>query len=239
LRVLRYYRFEARFGSGDGDSAARAACRVAAGSLPKLSAERVAQELMRLLTLANPLPALRMMAEDGVLAVLLPEAVAFDRLTRLIGIEPMPDPLRRLAALVAVEATGAVALAERLRLSNAGRERLCALAKPWPFEPADDDKAQRLAIYRLGNERYRDLALLTAAERGTDAPWLRDLLALAESWHAPAFPLAGGDVTVLGVTPGPDVGRWLGDVRRWWEDGDFSADRTACLTYLRQLVGSG
>src|SRR4029077_7272357 len=41
LRVLRYYRFLARFGGGKGDRAARAACRAAVTLLPRLSAERV------------------------------------------------------------------------------------------------------------------------------------------------------------------------------------------------------
>src|SRR4051794_14917986 len=49
LRVLRYYRFEARFGHGEGDAAARTACRNSVALLPTLSAERVAQEVLRLL----------------------------------------------------------------------------------------------------------------------------------------------------------------------------------------------
>src|SRR5207302_6029056 len=114
LRVLRYYRFEARFGTGHGDEAARAACRDAVPLLARLSAERVAQELLRLLAVPDPVPALRMMAEDGVLRAILPEATRLDRLQRLIAFEPQPDPLRRLAALVVVDAAGAVALAERL-----------------------------------------------------------------------------------------------------------------------------
>src|SRR5436305_6706078 len=58
LRVLRYYRFEARFGTGAGDAAARAACRAGVSLLPNLSAERVAQELIRLLAVSDPVPAL-------------------------------------------------------------------------------------------------------------------------------------------------------------------------------------
>src|SRR5204863_1000014 len=118
LRVLRYYRFEARFGTGrdvpGGDPEARAACRAAVPLLPKLSAERVAQELLRLLAVPDPLAALRMMEEDGVLAAIVPEAARVDRLHRLGGLEPKPDPLRRLAALIEVDAAGAAALAERL-----------------------------------------------------------------------------------------------------------------------------
>ncbi|HEV8680479.1 MAG TPA: CCA tRNA nucleotidyltransferase, partial [Stellaceae bacterium] len=70
LRVLRYYRFEARFGTGTGDTSARAACRAAAASLWRLSAERVAGELIRLLRVPHPIPALQMMSEDAVLAAL-------------------------------------------------------------------------------------------------------------------------------------------------------------------------
>src|SRR3954452_7391469 len=87
LRVLRYYRFEARFGRGEGDGAAREACRSAVPLLPTLSAERVAQEVLRLLAVADPVPALRMMREDGVLAAILPEAARLDRLERLIAVE--------------------------------------------------------------------------------------------------------------------------------------------------------
>ena len=241
LRVLRYYRFAARFGSGDGDRAARAACRAAVPLLPKLSAERVARELAGLLGVANPVPALRLMAEDGVLAAILPEALVagaarLDRLERLIAMEREPDPLRRLAALAAFNAEGAARLAERLRLSSAWRDRLVGLAPPWPLDPSGDKRPQRHALYRLGAERYRDLALLIAAEGGMAAARLGELSALAAGWTPPEFPLAGRDVTALGIPPGPRIGRLLGEVRAWWEAGDFAADRKDCLARLKKIA---
>jgi poly(A) polymerase len=236
LRVLRYYRFEARFGTGTGDPEARAACHAAVPLLPNLSAERVAQELLRLLAVPDPLPALRMMAADGVLAAIVPEATRLDRLQRLVPLEPKPDPLRRLAALIEVDADGAVALAERLRFSNVQRDRLAGLAPPWPLDPKVDLRAQRQALYRLSAERYRDLALLLAAEGALDKPRLADLLALAASWKPPRFPLKGRDVTALGILPGKRVGELLAAVRGWWESGDFAADRKACLQRLKEII---
>jgi len=236
LRVLRYYRFEARFGAGTGDSEARAACRAAVPLLPKLSAERVSQELLRLMAVPDPLPALRMMEEDGVLAAIVPEASRFDRLQQLVGMEPKPDALRRLAALIEVDAAGAAALAERLRLSNEQRDRLAGLAPPWPLDPAGDARAQRLVLYQLGAERYRDLALLLAADGALDQPRRAELLALAASWKPPRFPLKGRDVTNLGVPPGKRVGELLAAVRQWWQDGDFAADRAACLQRLKEII---
>ncbi|HEX3538521.1 MAG TPA: CCA tRNA nucleotidyltransferase [Stellaceae bacterium] len=236
LRLLRYYRFEARFGTGQGDTAARAACREAAPLLPNLSAERVAQELLRLLGVADPVPALRMMQEDGVSPVILPEPVRLDRLASLIRIEGELDPLLRLAALIDVDRAGAVAIAERLRLSNAQRDRLAALALPWAVDPEADTRAQRRALYDLGAERYRDLVLLLAAEGRLPPPRRRKLLDLAEAWSRPEFPLAGRDVTALGIPPGPRVGHLLDAVRRWWEEGDFAADRARCLRKLRDIA---
>jgi poly(A) polymerase len=238
LRVLRYYRFEARFGSGIGDAAARAACRAAVGFLPKLSAERVAQELLRLLAVPDPVPALRMMAEDDVLGAILPEATRLDRVEILLRFEPHPpDPLRRLAALITVDANGAAALAKRLRLSNAQSERLVGLAPPWPLDPRADDRTQRLTRYRLGEERYCDLVWLLATEdKGLSGDRIGDLLILGGTWTPPRFPLQGRDVTALGIPPGKRVGELLAAVRQWWEDGDFTAGRKACLKRLKEIM---
>ncbi len=238
LRMLRYYRFTARYGDGTGDAAARAACRDAAPRLRQLSAERVASEFFRLLAVPDPLPVLRMMAEDEVLAAILPEATRLDRLAELTALEPRPDPLRRLAALVAADADGVAAIAVRLRLSNAERDRLAGLARPSPFDPTGDTRAQRQMLYRLGAERFRDLALLAAAEGEMDDARLTELLALVTGWKQPRFPLSGRDVVALGVPPGIRVGELLDRVRRWWEEGDFAADRTACLDLLSEIAAN-
>jgi len=236
LRLLRYYRFEARFGTGAGDLEARAACRAAAHLLPTLSGERVAQELVRLLETRDPIGVLQMMQEDSVLEVVLPEARRLDRLRRLIEIEPEADPLLRLAALIEVDGEGAAAVAARLRFSNAWRDQLCGLSRPWPLDPQADAPGQRRTLYRLGAKRYRGIALLLAAEGEMSPGQLSELLAIAGDWLPPVFPLAGRDVTALGIPPGERVGRLLAAVRDWWEEGDFAADRTRCLIYLRELA---
>jgi len=145
LRLLRYYRFEARFGTGGGDTQARAACRAAAHLLPTLSGERVQQELIKLLETPDPLAGLQMMQDDGVLAVAVPEVRHLDRLRRLMLVQGPADPLLRLAALIEVDGEGAVALAERLRLSNVWRDRLRGRSPPRPIEPQGNVQTQRRA----------------------------------------------------------------------------------------------
>jgi poly(A) polymerase len=237
LRILRYYRFEARFGHGEGDAAARAACRAAVGQLPNLSAERVSRELMRLVAGPDPVRVLTMMRDDGVLATILPEATRIDRLDALLPLAAADDGILRLAALVEVDRARASSVAERLRLPAAEKKRLAGLALPWLVDPTADARAQRLALYRCGQERYGDLTLLLAADGKLKPSGLCKLLDLAETWEIPTFPLGGDDVTALGIAPGPRVGELLDAVRRWWEEGDFTADHAACLARLKEIAG--
>jgi poly(A) polymerase len=236
LRLLRFYRFHAHYGKGEADAAARGACRALAPLLPGLSGERVAVETLKLLAAPDPLPALALMAEDGVLAVLYPEAKRRDRLAALVALEPAPDALRRLGALIAGDPAP---LAERLRLSSEQRDRLLAFAAPpWPIDLDAVETVQRRALHHLGAPLYRDLVLLHAAESAETAT-LPSLLTLAAHWQPQRFPLKGRDVTARGVPAGRRVGRLLKAVEAWWEEGDFRADRAACLAELERRVGEG
>jgi len=82
--------------------------------------------------------------------------------------EREPDPLRRLAALAAFNARARPASPSGCAVERL-RDRLVGLAPPWPLDPSGDKRPQRHALYRLGAERYRDLALLIAAEGGMAA----------------------------------------------------------------------
>jgi len=234
LRLLRFYRFLAHFGHGPADEAARAACGAMAPKLHGLAGERVRNELKKLLTAPDPVPAVTLMIEDGVLGQLLPEPADPKRLAALVQIEPAADPIRRLAGLL--PAGDARPVAERLRLSVTEREQLLDLTgRKLPPALDGDDRAQRRALYRLGAARYRDLVLLAAAADG-QASRVPALLKLADAWGNPTLPVAGADALALGVPTGKRVGELLHAVETWWIDGDFRADRKDCLDRLRALA---
>ncbi|MDE2230132.1 MAG: CCA tRNA nucleotidyltransferase [Alphaproteobacteria bacterium] len=234
LRLLRYYRFVAHYGKGAGGRAARAARRDAAHLLPTLSAERVATETLKLLAAPDPLPALRLMKADGVLAVLLPEAGGLARLRRLVALEPAPDPLRRLGALVAVEAP---TVAERLKLSTEQRDRFLALVAKPAVDLNGDRLAQRRVLYRWGPALYRDRVLLAAAARGASRR-VKPLLTLARNWKPVRFPLRGRDVLAAGIARGPQIGKLLADLEAWWIATDFKATRAECRAELRRRLAA-
>ena len=202
LRILRYFRFQARFGSLPADSAAEAACAELSATLKGLSRERIGMELFNLLALPDPAPTVARMAELGVLAVVLPEATVAG-LTALVAQEArqqvQPDALRRLAALLPADAAVADAVAARLRLSGAQKKRLMSAA----VRDAVPD-ACALA-YRIGLEPALDRLLLTGG----------DIAPLA-GWSKPLFPLKGGDIVARGVRAGPDVARIMRAVADHW-----------------------
>ena len=238
LRILRFFRFHAHYGRGTPDAAALAACRKTASLLPTLSGERVAAELRRLLEAPDAAGIVREMRDEGVLAPILPELDNIDRLHRLQALPEAAagDSILRFAALLPREAAVADAVAERLRLSNAERERLRILAQPPALWAATDARALKRALYHLGPEIVRDLGLLAWAD-GDAAPG-RAAVAAARSWSPLALPVRGQDVLDLGVPPGPEVGRLVGQVETWWEDQDYRPDRAACLAQLEALIRS-
>jgi poly(A) polymerase len=242
LRILRFFRFNAQYGR-DIDEAGLAACARNKEGLNILSGERVQAELMKLLETRNPGPCLGLMKESGILALVLPEAIA-DRASALSSddsppqndAEPRVRALRRLAVLLGPDEDRIRSAARRLRLSNEIKFRLSSMAKARDeIRPGMTDRDLQRSIYRLGIETYRDWV----AVAGTSKELSRDdVERLARTtWVPPDFPLKGKDVVAAGMAPSPTVGKILGQLEAWWIDNEFKPTRDELLTRLKQVVG--
>ncbi len=224
LRILRYFRFQARFGSEPADPEAEEACRELAATLKGLSRERIGMECLNLLGLPDPAPTVARMAELGVLQQILPEAVPAG-LAALIREEQRytiaPDPIRRLAALLPPERQLAIDVAARFRLSSAQKKRLATAA-------ARSDQAgdPRALAYRLGREGALDRLLLT----GGDPTSL-------EGWDIPRFALKGGAIVARGVSVGPEVARMLLRIEDRWIAEGFPDDERIAIMLDEELGG--
>ncbi|MBV9750308.1 MAG: CCA tRNA nucleotidyltransferase [Acetobacteraceae bacterium] len=229
LRVLRFFRFQARYGRGEPDPEAVAAVREGAAGLDQLSPERVWSELKRVLAAPDPSASIALMDALGVLARALPEGTLPARLFALIAAGAPTDPLLRLAALLDGDDA---ALADRLRLSGEERDRLSALRHgPVPLPSMDDADLRRL----LADEPAA-LLIGRAWLAGGDSPGWAELRARLAALPRPVFPLAGRDALALGAKPGPPVGRALAAVRAWWLAGGCAADRGTCLAELARRL---
>ena len=213
LRMLRYFRFHARFGGGAADAATLAVITDRAPKLKSLSRERIADELLKLLALPDPVPALRLMADCAMFANIAPEiaADAPEAVARLVAAEraadQSPDAVRRLIARLPADAALAGQVAARLKLSNRTRKRIAvARGTEWLGLPP------RPLAYRIGAEGALDRALLAGDGTAT--------VAALDGWSIPRLPVSGGALIALGVAPGPEVARRLRGIEdRWLAEG--------------------
>lgn len=246
LRVLRFFRFHARFGKAQPDAASLAACAAAVDQLDRLSGERIRDELLKILMLPNAADALSLMRQSGVLNAILPPArLDTPVMSRLVELQTAvaaaggaePDLWPRLALLLDGN-MGADAIANRLKLSNAQRLRLEGLLSLPAFDATilRDESAFRLALYRLGAERSRDGILLAASRQLIEEGPAIIRAAATANWQRPVFPLRGADVLAAGFSPGPTVSALLNELEAWWMDAGFAPDRDACLRRLRERV---
>ncbi len=243
LRILRFFRFFAWYGKGPADPTALAACAAAKGQIATLSAERVSKELLKLLAADDPRGAVGLMATTCVLAEILPAPIDLERFAGMAAIEDDQlfenEPLLRLAALLPDDQVGAAQFAERLRLSNAERDRLvAALAQTPPLKSWMSPREIRRAVYRAGAQAFRDRAKLAWARvaGGAATPQWRGMIALGEGWVRPTFPFTGEDVIAAGVPKGPLVGQVLREVEDWWVDHDFIDDKLSAVEKLKSVA---
>jgi poly(A) polymerase len=213
LRILRFFRFQARYGRTEPDQPTIQALRDGIPGLGRLSVERVWHELRRILAAPDPSDAIALMRALGILQAVVPEAAAVALLAGLPA-----DAVLRLAAMLTGDP---LELAMRLKFSNEDRDRLVRLAATPPVRGSDADLRRLLA-----DHRPEDLI---------DRTWLDGDTTVRQRISAmkrPLFPLEGRDVVSLGIPAGPTVGALLRDVRQWWLDGGCVATRMACMSEL-------
>ncbi|HEX7784268.1 MAG TPA: CCA tRNA nucleotidyltransferase [Sphingobium sp.] len=216
LRILRYFRFLARFGGGTPDAEAYAACVAQANSLMALSRERIAYELLKLLATADPAPAIALMVAGGILAPVLPEVTkaSVARLASLVEREKRAgvdgSALRRLCALLPADATAGETVAARLKLSNRARKRI-ALALS--SEGTGAGTVEALA-YAIGVEGAIDRILLD--ETATPGSMI-----LLNGWERPVLGATGGHLIARGMFAGPDIAKALKMIEDQWIAEDF------------------
>ncbi len=202
LRILRFFRFHARFGT-QIDAAGLEACTTRANDLMALSRERIAAELLKLLVAARAVAVIALMVERGIWRAVLPEidADGVARLAALVDHEHaagiVPDPIRRLAALIP-DREGDV-VAARLKLSNTNRKRVVAAKQ------GIGEEGPRALAYRHGVAGAIDRLLIAGA----------DVAPIAD-WSPPAFPISGGALVERGLRKGPDVAAMRRRIETQW-----------------------
>ena len=212
LRILRFFRFSAWYGNTtEGfDAEALAAISTNTEGLETLSAERVGQEMFKLLNAPDPAPAVAVMRQTGVLSTVLPGSD--DRMLAILihmetALGVAPDWKRRLAVL------GGDDPAARFRLSKADAQKLALLREVGFSGPPVAE-----ITYRHGVEIGQSTVLLRAvlAEQMPDSALLETVLSAAEA----KFPVTASDL--MPEFQGPALGKKLRHLEQRWIDSGFA-----------------
>ncbi len=237
LRILRFFRFHAAYGSGRLDADGLAACIAGRDGLDQLSRERVRMELLKLLVAPHAAPTLTTMADAGLLLRVLggvPFLASFGNMVKVeaaTGAEP--NAVRRLGALGVAIAEDAERLWQKLRLANSEHERLASMGEGWRhISPQYGEKAARALLYRLRPQQFTDHVLLAwtrSDATSNDAEW-RVLATLPQRWTAPVFPLKAADFMKRGVRQGPGLGTAIAAAEQAWIAAGFPEEHSALET---------
>lgn len=252
LRILRFYRFFAWYGSGRPDSEGiKASVRLKSG-LSQLSAERIWAELKKLLSAPDPSRALLWMRQSGVLTAVLPESEKWgiDAVPGLVATErdlgwPV-DPMLRLMSIVPPTAERVDSICERLKLSKNEAKRLDEWAGFGEVSADTSEISLAKRMFSAGNQPGVDklrLALAAARERGVEsdldlvaAGQYSQLLKYAEGWETPKFPIQGRDLVALGAPQDERLGKALATLKDEWVSCGFKLDREALVARARKLL---
>ena len=243
LRIMRFFRFHAHYGKGEPDPVSLKACAEEKDGLKQLSSERVQAELLKLLGADEAASAVRQMAATGILSIIFPEATRLERLAAIVDIEAnqlfVSDSVLRLGSAVELDGAGVDAFAARLRLSNKDAARIRAFQ-------TDETKIVcylsmrevHRALYTMGVQCFKDRVMLAWAsdKKGANAMQWRALIAMADSWERPVFPLTGSMMKAAGVPEGPEMGRVSREVEEWWIDAGFTDDEFSIIERLKAVV---
>lgn len=238
LRILRFFRFFAEYGSGPIDEAGMHACVMMRHGLRRLSGERLRQELMKLLVAPRMLEAIEAMQTHGLLGEILPTAPRLSHLARLVGCEPSASATLRLACMSIHTREDAEKVSRRLRLSNAEYDVLRDVARTACLRPVPSIPLAKHWLYELGLQGFQERVsyLNSSCPRHlADMRW-HEMRDLPSHWPRPEFPIAGRDVIAAGIRPGPEIGELLSRLESAWKASDFELTREELIQRLEAYL---
>lgn len=257
LRILRLYRFAARFGFALDAATARAA-RQLAPHLDCISAERIQEELAKLLTAPQPGAYL----EPAVLAVVLPELTpaALDAAKPVLDACPAGEenlPVRWAALLGALGETDTRRVLKRLRCSNTCIEETAVLVRETAGEGVcrsfSEEKASahpgdihiRRLLGRYGLRTVERLCALCAALHPQNAPdcalaaqRARQLEADGVCCRVSQLAVNGRDLMAAGIPAGPALRRVLEALLDGVIRAEYPNEKPALLAAAQKIIAS-
>lgn len=242
LRVLRFFRFTAEYARGALDRDGLQAALRARGALARLSRERVAAELFKLLVARRADVIVREACENGILGPLLGLAPDPGRFARACARQPSVDMTLRLAALCVRTPEDVDILRAGLRLSNRDTRRLAeaaAVALALHGREVPPPHRLREMLFLHGRGAASDGLWLAALDHSVPDPgWSSAMRFLADT-PEPHLPFSGNDLQARGIASGQRIGRMLKLLQARWIAAGFPQDPQTIAGLLDGIADEG
>lgn len=236
LRILRFYRFSARY-SDTTDARAHGACVEKRALLTDLSVERIRDEILKILAAQGVADVLRVMQAGDLFQEIFGPEVDAERLIELCheraDMMQAVQPLSKLWLMLR-QSYDSTALTQKLSLSGVQKKHLSGLERCsdlmeqlYSHASQMQTKNVRYTCYNAGVQCAHDLTVFFS-----DGGTLPQHIRTVEMWDHPIFPVKGRDLQALGFKPGPEMGRSLKKLEQQWVASDFALDKDSLLRPL-------
>ncbi|MCX8504871.1 MAG: CCA tRNA nucleotidyltransferase [Beijerinckiaceae bacterium] len=237
LRILRFFRFSADYGEGKLDPDGLAAIIEQKEGLQTLSAERLKNELLKVLLARKTVPILTTMTHIGIFDLILQLPTNVNAIAGLLQRDPGADALLRLAAFCIHKPDDALILKSLLKLSNAETDRLTNIGTALmrlsaTARPIAASTIRRMA-FRLGRRTLTDALVIDAARRNSSI----DPASLSAAGSAPVMsPFTGSMLLKRGVPQGRKIGEIIQRAEESWMAADFPSDAGQLNAFLNEAI---
>ena len=225
LRILRFYRFSARFAK-QVDKTGQAACASCVEMIDGLSMERVRDELLKLFLTADVTSVVTLMEKSGVMRRLFGDEWQSDAIRSYFASESRSKaPVNTLVRLFILSGGLLTAreTASKFKLSNDNRRYLEQIELATKDASFESEAGIRRSFYMFGK------AATAAACVIRDGSHYGLVKRLSEDWTVPDFPLKGRDLMAQGAEAGPALGGALAELELKWIASDFSLTKNQLL----------
>jgi len=237
LRILRFFRFLAHYGRVDPDPATVSACHEHRSRLAALSADRIRNEMVKLLSARDPSAALLLMQETDVLTEVVPGETDAGAVARLIALEAhlrvegnLQDQDSWFGRWCALVPDHTADVADRLHMSKRDAASLQALHDASQAVPSGDEESTWRDFLYTHHDVAADAVLVAAARaQSIEMDAIAGSHARCLEWRQPTFPITGRDLQDLGFESGVALGQMLKRLERQWLDSGFNQTRDDLL----------
>ncbi|MBR2137661.1 MAG: CCA tRNA nucleotidyltransferase [Alphaproteobacteria bacterium] len=238
LRIMRFFRFHAKFSKTPINAPALKACIKFKNDLRNISIERVRDELFKLLAAPRAAETMKIIYDHDILGYFLPASDHLDALERLSQIvadaQYEGNFLRRLFVLYQPTAAQAENIANVLRFTKKQKDQFLQWAKiTLSTEHMASSHARLKFIYRYGKQFLIDKILLTVAIENIEAPHLNEVLSEIEGSIVPIFPVIGRDL--IGFIAQSHIKQALSVLEQQWMDSNFTLTRQELLDAAKNI----